>query len=91
VDRERAVEEARTDASHAVLARGRYGRLLELGVGRQAEVVIGTRHYHLPAFDHDLGILAGFDNLKVRVNAGRYGGLGHGEFFALLEDIRPLK
>jgi hypothetical protein len=60
---------------------------LDLGVGRQAEVVVRADHDHPLAFDHDLGVGAGLDGLEVRVEAGGDRFLVPGVVMALLENV----
>ncbi len=82
-------QEAGPTAAGAVsldrLARG----LLDFGMGRQAEVVVGPDHDHPSLPNDDLGLLRRHDGLEVHVPAGRHQTSGGREPPTLLKELHP--
>ena len=87
VQLQRAVEEARAGTAGAVLLDGLKPRSDHVGVGRQAEIVVGPQHDAALALHHDLGVLAGFQRVEIRVDSLFPDFIRHGSFVAFCEQI----
>ena len=87
VQLQRAVQETGAGAAGAILLQRLKSRSDHIGVGRQAEIVVGPQHDAALALHHDLGVLAGFQRVKIRVDTLFPDFIRHGSFVAFCEQI----
>ena len=69
VQLQRAVQKAGAAAAGAVPLQRLKARLLHLGAGGQAQIVVAAQHDAALALHDDLGVLAGLQRVKVGIYA----------------------
>ena len=82
-----AIHEARPRHARSEPRDGGDGRLPNLGVGGQAQVVVGAEHRHTLAIDHGLRSVVVVERLEIRVHARFPGVVRRLEFKGLVQDI----